>query len=166
MIFIKKNKMKILSYLFSFKGRLDRMTYIVSIIGWMVVFRLFLGNFFQKFSAIEPNPENALSVLIVLGLIGLFYILGLVIWASVVVRRLHDFDLSGWWLLAVLLVKFLFKVLFPVFPLVSFRDIEMLLVVLPTKNEKNRFDLKQPEKKTPTAEQETPLQEKRIDFKL
>ena len=33
--------MKILSYLFSFKGRLDRMTYIVSIVGWMVVFRLF-----------------------------------------------------------------------------------------------------------------------------
>ena len=91
MIFIKKNKMKILCYLFSFKGRLDRMTYIVSIVGWMVVFRLFLGNFFQKFSAIEPNPENALSVLLILGVIGLFYILGLVIWASIVVRRLHDF---------------------------------------------------------------------------
>ncbi len=66
MIFIKENKKKILSYLFSFKGRLDRMTYIVSIVSWMVVFRLFLGNFFQKFSAIEPNPKNALSVLLIL----------------------------------------------------------------------------------------------------
>ena len=166
MIFIKENKMKILSYLFSFKGRLDRMTYIVSIVSWMVVFRLFLGNFFQKFSAIEPNPENALSVLLILGVIGLFYILGLVIWASVVVRRLHDFDLSAWWLGAVLLVKFLFKVLFPVFSLVSFRNIEILLVLLPTKNEKNRFDLKQPEKKTPVLESEKSQQEKRIDFKF
>jgi uncharacterized membrane protein YhaH (DUF805 family) len=92
--------LRFLSYIFSFGGRANRQHYWVVLvgalgIGWVHGFLLYGSVSF------EPNPRimDDLIERITLAsfLIGLAQMIAIV---SVIVRRLHDIGLSGWWLLA------------------------------------------------------------------
>ncbi len=157
--------MKKLLTLFTLKGRLDRTTYLWSMLGWTVVFQVFIERIFGKLYAVKPSPENSLFLLLSLVLIGVFYLIGKWIWISIIVRRLHDFELSGWWLFLMLVVKFGFQLLLPFFSSSWFK-IEFLLFLIPGTDGKNRFDIVTASQTPALSKPAEKIMEKRIDFKL
>ena len=89
----------ILSKFFSFEGRLNRQPYIQSILVIWVV------------SALSTWMVQSSSSMLVALLTGIISIAMAVAAISLGVRRLHDLDKSGWWLLISIipLVGFLFQ---------------------------------------------------------
>ena len=104
--------MSLTEQLFSFEGRLRRRDYwISSIILWIAVFAAtscvlglfgaFTGTFFGAKAALQPAAAHALlpgSIVAVLLVLGIMLI---ALWPSLAigVKRCHDRDKSGWWLL-------------------------------------------------------------------
>ena len=75
------------NWLFGFNGRIGRQGFVMR---WGLAFAVLL----LYYAMVASRPEGLLSVvsLIVLGVAFLLYV-------SAVIRRLHDFDKSGWWAL-------------------------------------------------------------------
>ena len=86
---------------FTFSGRASRSEYWwYTLFVWLVVAALFALFFvFGGISSIENGQMTAFSIvfLIITGLLMLYLYVALI---TVVVRRFHDRNLSGWWVLA------------------------------------------------------------------
>lgn len=83
------------------KGRTNRATFFMGIIFWTLMigaFQIFLDDFKSK-GFFENNIYDLLLILSVLVIEIYFIYLGLALW----IRRLHDFNRSGWWMVAVII---------------------------------------------------------------
>ncbi len=84
--------MYIKSLLFSFRGRINRLPFWIvtlSLIGWGTSFQQLMGPY---------GPENPMTVGPALITLANFVIV-MWIWLAVQIKRWHDRDKSGWWLL-------------------------------------------------------------------
>jgi uncharacterized membrane protein YhaH (DUF805 family) len=79
--------------LFSFKGRIGRKTYWLTLLGIMIVYAVFV----MTLSAFGNGLGDSGPV--VLGLFVIFYIPFLWICFAVPIKRWHDRNKSGWWVL-------------------------------------------------------------------
>jgi uncharacterized membrane protein YhaH (DUF805 family) len=92
------------AFLFSFRGRINRAKYWLAALVYGLVTIVF---FVLAFVALGNNIDNLFSfagIGILLWIAGLFLFLA-VTWSSIVVgiKRLHDREKSGWWMLVFLL---------------------------------------------------------------
>jgi uncharacterized membrane protein YhaH (DUF805 family) len=80
------------SLLFGFDGRINRAKYWLAVVIYLVVMLIAIGLMF------------ALPGMIGMVLMGIIYIVAIVSGIAVGIKRLHDCDKSGWWLLVFYLV--------------------------------------------------------------
>lgn len=80
------------SLLFGFDGRINRAKYWLAVVIYLVVMLIAVGLMF------------ALHGMIGMVLMGIIYIVAIVSGIAVGIKRLHDCDKSGWWLLVFYLV--------------------------------------------------------------
>ena len=85
------------SLLFGFDGRINRAKYWLAVVIYLVVMLIAIGLMF------------ALPGMIGMVLMGIIYIVAIVSGIAVGIKRLHDCDKSGWWLLVFYLVPGLFS---------------------------------------------------------
>src|SRR5580765_1813872 len=86
-------------FLFSFKGRVSRLYFLVGALGVPILVSLVSLLVVSLFSWWEPLPQglNAFGTLVMI-------IVGIAVMVSIIsfwVRRLHDLNFSGWWILAI-----------------------------------------------------------------
>jgi uncharacterized membrane protein YhaH (DUF805 family) len=102
--------MNFLHVLFSFRGRINRAKYWLAILFWtvvdIVVFAVLAGMLAKHILALgsEPSPEDVVRVIWSFGLgivlvILLVFVPMIVSGIAVGIKRLHDRDQSGWWIL-------------------------------------------------------------------
>ena len=91
--------------LFSMTGRLNRVGYILFLIG--VVLGFYLLAFFYGYNYGSPDISIISRFLVILLTLGQIYVL-----ACLIIKRLHDMDLSGWfyWLLYIPLINIILVV--------------------------------------------------------
>ena len=156
--------MKLLSHLFSFKGRMNRTEYIIITCAMTVLFNIFFKSLEKKLE-IASSQEPTLGAILLLIVIFLFLLVGVIILLSAKFRRLQDFNISGWWYIILSVFVFLFTFVFPPMYLIgiSVGGIEFVLFFYPGNAGPNRFDLKSPVQK---ENDDHSFREKRIDFKL
>jgi len=87
--------------LFSFNGRINRAKYWLAVLIYMVVWTAFIAAIFMWLGGL--NPDNLFSFAgtgLLIWLIG-FILLVALTWSGLAVgiKRLHDRDKSGWWIL-------------------------------------------------------------------
>jgi uncharacterized membrane protein YhaH (DUF805 family) len=102
--------MNFLHVLFSFHGRINRAKYWLAALFWVVVdivvFGVLFGTLAKNILALgsEPSGAEILKVILSFGL-GIIlvclivFVPMLVSWFAVGIKRLHDRDQSGWWIL-------------------------------------------------------------------
>lgn len=102
--------MNFLHVLFSFHGRINRAKYWLAALFWfvvdIVVFGVLFGTLAKNILALgsEPSGADILKVILSFGL-GIIlvclivFVPMLVSWFAVGIKRLHDRDQSGWWIL-------------------------------------------------------------------
>nr|WP_318383939.1 DUF805 domain-containing protein [uncultured Enterobacter sp.] len=89
---------------FNFSGRTTRKTFWrYTLTSWLVFFVVFLPECFQMFNADGPESFPLLSCIIAV----VFIIPDL----SVIVRRLHDANRSGWWSLLTFIPTFRYLII-------------------------------------------------------
>ena len=88
--------------LFTFKGRINRAKYWLAVLIWCVVWAAVLGAGFGG----EMIADNAGAILI--AIILLLLVTSGVSGVAVGIKRLHDRDKSGWWLLIFYLLPAVF----------------------------------------------------------
>ncbi len=112
---------------FSFKGRATRKQYWLYTLFQFFIFIIFIGVTLP-FQGTQHGPESAGGIFA--NLIAISYLIYLLATAiqslAITTRRLHDANLSGWWQLLMLL-PYLGNIIL------------LVLVVLPSKNQPNRF---------------------------
>lgn len=91
-------------FLFSFRGRISRLYFLVGALGVPLLVSLLTLLVISLFSWWEPLPEwvGALGTILMI-------IVGLAVMVSIIsfwVRRLHDLNFSGWWILAIWIYGF------------------------------------------------------------
>jgi uncharacterized membrane protein YhaH (DUF805 family) len=101
--------MGIVSFLFSFKGRIGRVAYLLSIIGQIIVFALLLPALGIDATSIRPESGDVSATGVMrdampglsAAIIGLTLSLA-TLWISLATgaKRLHDLNKSGWWMFA------------------------------------------------------------------
>lgn len=92
---------KIIQLLFSYKGRVNRKTYLLyhvcSFGGYYIFAYFFMESLIPKRDSMHPELQYLLEILqYMLGLLGILLLYGTI---PVTVKRLHDINRSGWWLL-------------------------------------------------------------------
>lgn len=121
-----------------FSGRSRRKEYWMFVLGYMLIFIVLgaifgiMGVFSSSIQDMEAGSINGVLILafVVLGIIGLGILIPSI---AVQVRRLHDRDMSGWWLLGAYVLSLV--------PVIGFLASIALLVVfvLPGTPGPNRF---------------------------
>ena len=102
--------MNFLQVLFSFHGRINRAKYWLAVLFWtvvdIVVFGFLAVSLAKDILALGSEPSGADIVRVILNFgmgIGLVCLLvlvpGIVSWFAIGIKRLHDRDQSGWWML-------------------------------------------------------------------
>jgi len=134
---------------FDFQGRSRRMEYwsfvLLNLIVYVVLVSLMMAGGFS-ISMVEGETAEASSFgplfFVGAGLLGIYFLAAIIPSIAVVVRRLHDRDMSGWWYLGLVLVSWI--------PFVGFiASIAFLvLMFLPGTPGPNRFG---PDPKDPTS---------------
>jgi len=135
---------------FDFKGRSRRMEYwsfaLLNIIVYIVLGGLAVatGAPLGAFTGAEMTemPELGFGFYIFAGLLGLWGLAVIIPAIAVVVRRLHDRDMSGWWYLGLILVSWI-----PIVGLVAVIAF-LVLMFLPGTVGPNRFG---PDPKDPSS---------------
>lgn len=99
-----EDKMNLFNRLFSFNGRLGRTTYWIVAIIWLICIRIYalLLNYMRFSAEYGITTNDAQAYLIIFMIIFLPLVIGWMHWA-VVVKRWHDLDKSGWWMLITLI---------------------------------------------------------------
>jgi uncharacterized membrane protein YhaH (DUF805 family) len=89
--------------LFSFRGRANRAKFWLVAIGILVI-EAILFAVFGGSAALSADPREALAAMGPLAGIVIFVFVVVAVWASlaVAVKRFHDRNKSGWWVLIVL----------------------------------------------------------------
>ena len=113
----------------SFKGRINRKTYILILLKETFVLLLYTGGFFISATAVEHIESKVVIApfLIIMGI--MFFVISIVIAVSQItslVKRLHDLNFSGYW---VLLIFFLEIVLSLILELSEISGIQLPLLV-------------------------------------
>ena len=102
--------MNFVQVLFSFHGRINRAKYWLAVLFWtvldIVVFGVLAGMLAKDIVALGSEPSGADIVRVILNFgIGILLVCllvlvpGIVSWLAVGIKRLHDRDQSGWWIL-------------------------------------------------------------------
>ncbi|MDJ0276108.1 DUF805 domain-containing protein [Sphingomonas sp. 2R-10] len=110
-----------------FSGRSRRKEYWMFVLGYLIVFMILgaifglLGAFSSSMAEVQAGSVNGplMLAVVVLGILGLGILIPSI---AVQVRRLHDRNMSGWWLLGIYVVSFI--------PVVGFIASIGLLVLL------------------------------------
>ena len=96
-------------FFLSMKGRIGRQEFALGLFGLVLIDMLVVRIGVRLDSGpqyyVGTPPPGGVSIILVLLLASLWP------YAAVVVKRLHDFNLSGWWALALILVPHLTKAL-------------------------------------------------------
>jgi uncharacterized membrane protein YhaH (DUF805 family) len=79
--------------LFSFKGRIGRKTYWLSLLGTMLIYAVFVG-IFTAMTGGKAEPSGIIMVFFALLYIPLIWIC-----LAIPIKRWHDRNKSGWWIL-------------------------------------------------------------------
>ena len=93
---------------FSKKGRLNRLRYLqyrLAILGIFIICGIILGTLGVVFSGISVSSINIIIPLIVIIAIIMLFA-GAVSGITLIIRRLHDLNFSGWWCLGYLFITF------------------------------------------------------------
>ena len=102
--------MNFLQVLFSFYGRINRAKYWLAVVFWVVVDMVVFGVLAVMLAnrvlglGSEPTGREILGVILSFGLgiilVGVLVLVpSIVSWFAIGVKRLHDRDQSGWWIL-------------------------------------------------------------------
>ena len=105
---------KFTQLLFSYKGRINRKTYLLYHIcglgGYFLVAYAFMAFFSPERETLHPELQYLLYVVqVLLGFLGVLLLYGTI---PTSVKRLHDLNQSGWWLLLIGIVIILLKLIF------------------------------------------------------
>ncbi len=90
--------MNIMHLLTSFQGRIRRMHFWLGLLGIIVVFGV-LYSILASMSGMASGSPNGL----ILALMGVLYLVYLYVWAAIMVKRAHDRDKTGWFVLIILI---------------------------------------------------------------
>jgi uncharacterized membrane protein YhaH (DUF805 family) len=90
--------MNLMHLLTSFQGRIRRMHFWLGLLGIIVVFGV-LYSILASMSGMASGSPNGL----ILALMGVLYLVYLYMWAAIMVKRAHDRDKTGWFVLIILI---------------------------------------------------------------
>lgn len=90
--------MNIMHLLTSYQGRIRRMHFWLGLLGIIVVFGV-LYSILASMSGMASGSPNGL----ILALMGVLYLVYLYVWAAIMVKRAHDRDKTGWFVLIILI---------------------------------------------------------------
>jgi len=90
--------MNIMHLLTSYQGRIRRMHFWLGLLGVGVVFGV-LYSILASMSGMASGSPNGL----ILALMGVLYLVYLYVWAAIMVKRAHDRDKTGWFVLIILI---------------------------------------------------------------
>jgi uncharacterized membrane protein YhaH (DUF805 family) len=90
--------MNIMHLLTSFQGRIRRLHWWLGLLGVGVVFGV-LYSILASMSGMAQGSPNGLM----LALMGVLYLVYLYVWAAIMVKRAHDRDKTGWFVLIILI---------------------------------------------------------------
>ncbi len=110
-----------------FSGRSRRKEYWMFVLGYLLVFTILgaifgvMGAFTSGMADLQAGSMNGalMFALILMGIIGLAVLIPSI---AVQVRRLHDRNMSGWWLLGIYILSFI--------PVIGFIASIVLIVIL------------------------------------
>ena len=105
---------KFTQLLFSYKGRINRKTYLLYHVcglgGYFLVTYTFIAFLIPERDTLHPELQYLLYVVqVLLGFLGMLLLYGTL---PISVKRLHDLSQSGWWLLLPGIVGILLKLIF------------------------------------------------------
>jgi uncharacterized membrane protein YhaH (DUF805 family) len=90
--------MNIVQLLTSFQGRTRRLHFWLGLLGIIVVFGV-LYSLLASMSGMASGSPNG----VILALMGVLYLVYLYMWAAIMVKRAHDRDKTGWFVLIILI---------------------------------------------------------------
>jgi len=149
--------------LFSFKGRIDRKTYwkvlvltnicfFILIIGLLYIYMIYADKGHYEEEYVISNLESGLLISIV-GILVLLTAIRFFINYAIGIKRLHDFNFSGWWQILFMVAPLIFIILetiifwidfwrlfFVIIPIPDFTKICFLIFgCIPTKEGENKY---------------------------
>jgi uncharacterized membrane protein YhaH (DUF805 family) len=90
--------MNIMHLLTSYQGRIRRLHFWLGLLGVGVVFGV-IYSILASMSGMASGSPNG----VILALMGVLYLVYLYVWAAIMVKRAHDRDKTGWFVLIILI---------------------------------------------------------------